>query len=242
MRNCVGLCFVVSVSMLLGRFLGGVPASAEDGRGHGAGVQGNGDVNGDLEIDLADAVYLLAWLFQGGPELAPCPVKNGNCDAVLLDSGQVTCYDVVGNPVDCTDPGCFGQDGLYDMGCSNDLRFVDHGNGTVTDTCTGLMWQQDTPIDTHTWCEALAYCENLMLAEHDDWRVPNLRELQSIVDYGTWGPSAALEFNAQSVVYWTSSSADMMPSYGWFVDFEHGIVDARDKANPERVRAVRGAP
>ncbi len=61
--------------------------------------------------------------------------------------------------------------------------FVDNGNSTVTDSATGLMWQQDDSEYAMTWEEALAYADTLELGEHDDWRLPNAKELQSIVDY-----------------------------------------------------------
>lgn len=61
--------------------------------------------------------------------------------------------------------------------------FVDNGDGTVSDTATGLMWQQADNGAGTIWGEALAYCENLSLAGYDDWRLPNIKELHSIVDY-----------------------------------------------------------
>ena len=61
--------------------------------------------------------------------------------------------------------------------------FTDNGDGTVTDAATGLMWQQADNGAGKTWKEALSYAENLVLAGHDDWRLPNAKELQSILDY-----------------------------------------------------------
>lgn len=61
--------------------------------------------------------------------------------------------------------------------------FVDNGDGTVTDRATGLMWMQADSQAGMNWKEALSYAENLILAGHDDWRLPNAKELQSIVDY-----------------------------------------------------------
>ncbi len=61
--------------------------------------------------------------------------------------------------------------------------FTDNGNDTVTDTTTGLMWQQGDSGEGVSWEEALAYAETLDLGGHDDWRLPNAKELQSIVDY-----------------------------------------------------------
>ena len=67
--------------------------------------------------------------------------------------------------------------------------FVNNNDGTVTDTATGLMWQQADDGQTRDWQNALSYAENLSLANYTDWRLPNAKELQSIVDY-TRSPSA----------------------------------------------------
>jgi hypothetical protein len=61
--------------------------------------------------------------------------------------------------------------------------FVDNGDGTVTDRATGLIWQKADSGKGMDWKEALAYAENMKFAGHDDWRLPNAKELQSIVDY-----------------------------------------------------------
>ncbi|MFW6163421.1 MAG: DUF1566 domain-containing protein, partial [Planctomycetota bacterium] len=61
--------------------------------------------------------------------------------------------------------------------------FHDNGDGTVTDRATGLTWQQADSGRGMNWQEALAYAEGLTLAGHDDWRLPNAKELQSVVDY-----------------------------------------------------------
>ncbi|MCP3936631.1 MAG: DUF1566 domain-containing protein, partial [Actinomycetia bacterium] len=61
--------------------------------------------------------------------------------------------------------------------------FVDNGDGTITDLATGLMWQKADSVLTYNWEQALDYAENLTLAGHTDWRLPNVKELQGIVDY-----------------------------------------------------------
>lgn len=61
--------------------------------------------------------------------------------------------------------------------------FVDNGDGTVTDRATGLMWMQADSGKGMDWPSALEYAENMEFAGHDDWRLPNAKELQSIVDY-----------------------------------------------------------
>jgi hypothetical protein len=61
--------------------------------------------------------------------------------------------------------------------------FIDNGNGTVTDQATGLMWSQDDNGEMLYWEDALAYAEAATIAGYDDWRLPNIKELQSIADY-----------------------------------------------------------
>jgi len=68
-------------------------------------------------------------------------------------------------------------------------KFMDNGDGTVTDKATGLMWSKRDSRRPMNWRQALAHSERLKLAGHDDWRLPNAKELQSIVDY-TRAPDA----------------------------------------------------
>ena len=62
-------------------------------------------------------------------------------------------------------------------------NFTDNGNGTITDAATGLMWMQNDSGEGITWEEALKYAEKQEYAGYNDWRLPNIKELQSIVDY-----------------------------------------------------------
>ena len=62
-------------------------------------------------------------------------------------------------------------------------QFVNNGNGTITDNATGLMWMQNDNGTGLTWEDALSYAENLTYAGYSDWRLPDTKELQSIVDY-----------------------------------------------------------
>ncbi len=62
-------------------------------------------------------------------------------------------------------------------------KFKDNGDGTISDYATGLMWQKADDGKARDWKSALAYAEDLKLAGKSDWRLPNAKELQSIVDY-----------------------------------------------------------
>ncbi len=61
--------------------------------------------------------------------------------------------------------------------------FHDNGHGTITDKATGLMWTQADSGKTMDWRQALQWAENLEVGGYSDWRLPNAKELQSIVDY-----------------------------------------------------------
>jgi len=63
-----------------------------------------------------------------------------------------------------------------------DDRFIDNGDGTVTDTKTGLMWAQTDNMGHITWHDAKLYCEYVILSEHNDWRMPTIKELESLFD------------------------------------------------------------
>jgi hypothetical protein len=72
-----------------------------------------------------------------------------------------------------------GEENVYGV---ND--FVNNKDGTVTDKATSLMWQQSDDGERRNWQDSLAYAESATLAGHNDWRLPNIKELQSIVKYG----------------------------------------------------------
>ena len=88
--------------------------------------------------------------------------------------------------------------------------FIDNGDGTVSDTTTGLMWQKATAPGTYTWQQALAYCENLVLPAggYSDWRLPDRNELQSLVDYSRYNPAINTTYfpNTVASYYWSSTT------------------------------------
>jgi len=89
----------------------------------------------------------------------------------------------------------------------NDFR--DNGDGTVTDRTVGLTWQQSDDGQTRDWGKALGYCESLTLAGHDDWRLPNVKELQFIVDYTKNDPALDQRYLKQSdkkAWFWSSTT------------------------------------
>ncbi len=204
---------------------------------------GNGDVNGDGSIDLADGIYILQYLFAHGPEIAPMECVPEIPSPPLRATGQTTCYrgDSPWHEIDCGSAEFPGQDAYYHNGCPMEERFVDNGDGTVTDTCTGLTWQQETAPGEYTWAEALQYCEDLDLGEQTDWRLPNIRELHSIVDYGRYDSAIDPVFGVQPTSWcWSSTSSVYEPNHAWVVYFGAGTTIYFTKTIHDHVRAVRG--
>ncbi|KKU48467.1 MAG: hypothetical protein UX68_C0013G0019, partial [Parcubacteria group bacterium GW2011_GWA2_46_9] len=117
-----------------------------------------------------------------------------------------------------------------------------HGNGTVTDNVTGLMWQQQDDGVSRTWYNAIAYCDNLGLAGYSDWRLPTKKELMGIVIYGSYLP--AIDTTAfpstQTAFYWSSTTYSGGPYSAWGVFFSVGNVGGFFKTFLYYVRAVRG--
>lgn len=118
-------------------------------------------------------------------------------------------------------------------------RFLDNGDGTVTDTQTGLMWEKG-PGPEMPWQEAIGRCRDLNLVGHDDWRLPTDVGLCTIVDHGRHNPACDPIFGAVSDSYWSSTTYRSSPSLAGLVAFDDGLVGATYKNNGYRVRAVRG--
>ncbi|MDP6172978.1 MAG: DUF1566 domain-containing protein [Rhodospirillales bacterium] len=103
-----------------------------------------------------------------------------------------------------------------------DNKFKSNGGGTVTDAMTGLMWQRTDSGKGSDWPGALSYCENLDHAGKRDWRLPNARELQSIVDYGRADPALDLKYFTQSdkdAWFWSSTTFGEEISHAVYVCF-----------------------
>lgn len=141
-----------------------------------------------------------------------------------------------------------GDDGTYEKGYpKTGARFVDNGDGTITDKATGLMWAKDgngagcNNGSTLAWAAAITFAEGLSFAGYSDWRLPNVRELMSIVDYGAVAPAINSTFtNTQSDDYWSSTTYAGNSDNAWSVNFFGGDVVDFDKDNDYDVRPVRG--
>ncbi len=97
--------------------------------------------------------------------------------------------------------------------------FIDNGDGTITDNATGLMWAKDDSGSGMNWSDALDYCTSLTLAGHDDWYLPNAKELQGILEYSK-APNATDPQNVgpaiDDVFNITDIGSGIYPDYGFY--------------------------
>lgn len=167
------------------------------------------------------------------------PVKKGHFSPVAK-TGQTQSYRT-------------GDDGDMEKGVAwPNPRFKDNGDGTVTDILTGLIWMENANCFVYkSWNDALAASNTLGDGEcglsdgssPGDWRLPNVRELQSLVDYGRYNPALPTGHpftNVQSRYYWSSSTHAGSTSYAWYVDMSDGKVGRNLKDNGSLVWPVRG--
>jgi hypothetical protein len=168
--------------------------------------------------------YYYVWPVRSGQLNNPDPLHPAN----VWKTGQTTSRAT-------------GDDGDLERGVSWPApRFTDHGDGTVTDKLTGLMWAKNAnlPNEALTWQGALDYVKALNsgagLGGYHDWRLPNRKELFSLIDHSTY-KSALLPAGHpfQNVHnYYSSSTTDASnSSYAWIVDMRDGCVYSCGKSD-----------
>ena len=242
---------------------------------HTAATCPTGDV-----IRLRDAVgahrTTIAEALGGAPlracddRLDECAAELASCRAgctpptagALLATNQVSCWDGTGALVPC---GGTGQDGELQFGLPR--TYTDNGDGTIGDPQTGLTWEKlsddDTIHDrdtTYTWSDAFTRISDLNasgFAGHNDWRLPNVVELASIVSYARTNPAILPAFIVPDCIpgctiltcsctragaYWTSTTSQQpgFQTVAWTVDFFNGGWSRGGKSGMGYVRAVRG--
>jgi hypothetical protein len=121
--------------------------------------------------------------------------------------------------------------------------FTNNGNGTIKDNLTGLTWQQAPHPDSLTWENALTYAEGLTLGGFSDWRLPNIKELQSISDEKLVAPSVSTTFFPAigAKRYWSSTTLFNQPTRAWYLFTQFGITTYDLKTVRLAVICVRGS-
>lgn len=148
---------------------------------------------------------LVAWCWLLASIVSDVRGESPVPPAPPLKTGQTGCWNSLGKPVDCAGTG---QDGELQAGISAVPRFTDNGNGSVTDNATGLIWLKDAGcLGDRKWDSAVETVAQLAAGKcglvdgsvPGDWRIPNYRELQSLVDYGTEWLAIAEDYPFQNI-------------------------------------------
>lgn len=121
-------------------------------------------------------------------------------------------------------------------------RFQDNADGTVTDLLTSLIWSQLPFADSLSWEDALRYADSLSAGGHGDWRLPNVREIQSLADYSRSMPAVNTTFftGVAAGKYWSSTTLPNQTTKAWYLDTRFGITTYSEKTSRLMPLCVRG--
>jgi len=166
--------------------------------------------------------------------------------SLYLNSGQIHCYDTGGRRVPC--PGS-GQDADEAPGLPWPVPRFRASEDSVEDRLTGLHWTRKANFAEYplTWDEAFGVVVQLnheRFGGHDDWRLPNRRELRSLISHQTRDPALPEENPFRDVFlgwYWTSTTAAINTAYAWYVHMEGGRMFYGRKTEFRLVWPVRGS-
>ncbi len=132
-------------------------------------------------IPLILYLTILAWI----PDVSAAEVSTDRVPYTIVDTAQIRCYS---NNAEIefpkADADFFGQDAQY---TGNEPAYKDNGDGTVTDLNTGLMWQSD-PGEKKTFKQAVAGAAICRVGGYDDWRLPTIKELYSLILFSGTDP------------------------------------------------------
>lgn len=194
-----------------------------------------GNFDNDTDVDGTDAAVFKTD-FGRSAFKSPCPP---NPPAPVEKTGQKTGY-------------YNGDDGVRERGVRwPDPRFTDNENGTITDNLTGLIWLKDANcFEDKTWSDALDTCQ-LLTAGYcgltdgstvGDWRLPNIKELHSLVDFGNLDPALPTGHPFANVQqnYWSCTTYRYLINHAWGVNWYTGDLDWEFKLYTRYVWPVRG--
>lgn len=134
-----------------------------------------------------------------------------------------------------------------------DSRYTVNGDGTILDKKTNLIWKQCTQglsgatcatgtATTHNWQQALDLAEISTFAGFSDWRVPNIKELSSLVAYDRYGPAINIAIfpntPTQASYFWSSSPLNL--DLAWLILTTDGRRSRNVRNENHYVRLVRG--
>jgi len=204
-------------------------------------------------------VFSLIFVFAGisAAEFYVIPVKKQNFAPVEM-TGQTKCWNESFYEIDCSGTG---QDGEYQMGTAwPNPRFTDNGDGTVTDNLTNIVWMKQADcFDSKDWPGTLSDCNELTTSScgltdgsgAGDWRLPNVKQLLSLLHYGFQAPSLPNTIGTgqgsegdpfigvQGQYFFSSTSHAGSINAAWSVRISTGFTEIRLKSSSGWAWCVR---
>ena len=197
-----------------------------------------------LLIFISLVLTMVGWgMVNAADNFYVIPTMRGKY-APVPKTGQTTVYGT-------------GDDGAWQKGVAWPTpRFTDNNNGTVTDNLTRLIWMKDAGVlGTKNLAAALTTANGLAHgsggltdgSQAGDWRLPNVQELQSLIDYGRSAPALPAGHQFTGVTwqnrYWSSTSENgSLPNLAWWVGFDLGFAGTDAKSSNYLLWCVRGGP
>jgi len=159
-------------------------------------------------------------------------------DLPILQTGQTKIYHD-------------GDNGTHQAGIK---RSYTKKGEVIIDNSTGLMWQNQAYTQKEKeaedankehgkvlkWANASKYCDELTLGGYDDWKLPTLKELKTLVDYSQHNPAIDAQFEVIPDYYWTRTTYADDTADAWVVGFDDGGDGWSTKSGSDYVRCVRG--
>jgi len=112
-----------------------------------------------------------------------------------------------------------------------------------SDSKTGLMWQDNSAAKyvKKDWDGAMLFCSQLQLDGHDDWRLPNIKELIQILSIKPrdGGMKKGFNYVGASGYYWSSSAHESNEEFAWMMNFKRGYEYINYKTYERHIRCVR---
>lgn len=186
-------------------------------------------------ISPAHAWYVAlegARMFYGGKDQSFMlwPVR-GLGNGVIPRTGQSLCYDTAGKSMSCDGSG---QDGEFQMGVPWPVPRFEIGGDHILDRLTNLKWRRNANLSSHPviWRDALSAVAAINQESNTAiWRLPNINELESLVDCATHSPAllGGHPFEALQDIYWSSSTSLYEPDWAWALYLDKGAIGVGQK-------------
>ena len=227
MKRYLAIFGILFIGVIAGLIVRGIPIVLQVNAGGGIQADRNGDVNGDARLDMSDAVYLLLHIFRDGPQpVAFAQGIPGELEGPLADIADSVARQSLKNSHE---------------------RFVDNGDGTVTDRHTRLMWPKgmnygaENALRANRVDDHAEWMTGRDIVGYTDWRLPTVHELFSFghsIERETPFPYGILVPRSDAQ-YWTSTFKNNDPGSPLAVTFPQGSWTIINNGNWGYILPVR---